>query len=316
MVLDTYGRSTGFCIDPLEKKPLYHFHPGNAVLSFGTAGCNLGCRFCQNWGISKSREVDALCQSGAPKTLARSARDLACKAIAFTYNDPVIFAEYAIDTAEECRQLGVATVAVTAGYISTFARAEFFAAMDAANVDLKAFHPEFYRRHCLSGKDGLKEVLDTLIFVRHQTRTWLEITTLLIPGLNDSASELQRLCRWICDELGADVPLHFTAFHPDFRMRDRHPTPASTLRLARQIALDQGLHYVYTGNIHDPHGQSSFCPACRALLVERDGYRILQYRLNAAGRCPDCNRPIAGVFDEKAGDWGSQRQPVWIQPDL
>ena len=310
MVLTTYGRSTGFCVDPIEKKPLNHFLPGTSVLSFGTAGCNLGCKFCQNWETSTSRQVDALCDGASPAGIARTARDLGCSSVAFTYNDPVIFAEYAIDVADACRAEGVKAVAVTAGFVTAEARADFFAPMDAANVDLKGFTDRFYRETCSSGLGGLRDVLDTLVFVKHETDVWLEVTTLLIPGLNDSDEELAAQCAWMRRELGPDVPLHFSAFHPDHKLRDRDWTPASTLARARRIGLDAGLHHVYTGNVHDPAGQSTYCPSCGTCVIERDGYELGAYRLDPRGACTSCATPIAGVFAEHPGRWGSRRMPV------
>jgi len=254
MILTTYGRSSGFCIDPIEKKPLAHFYPGSSVFSFGTAGCNLACKFCQNWDISKSREMDRLMDQALPKEIARAAREQNCKSVAFTYNDPVIFAEYAMDVADECRKLGLKTVAVTAGYIREQARREFYAKMDAANVDLKAFTEDFYVK--ITGAH-LQPVLDTLVYLKHETDVWLEITTLLIPGKNDSEAEITALSQWVAQALGPDVPLHFSAFHPDYKMQDLPATPACTLVRAREIALRAGLHYVYTGNIHNVEGDTT-----------------------------------------------------------
>jgi len=310
IVLTTYGRSSGFCIDPIEKKPLNHFLPGTAVLSFGTAGCNLGCRFCQNWDISKSREMDTLADEASPETIARVAEALGCRSVAFTYNDPVIFHEYAIDVAQACHARGIRTVAVTAGYVCPEPRAEFYAHMDAANVDLKAFSETFYRKICAG---ELSPVLDTLRYLYHETTTWLEITTLLIPGENDSDAELEALTAWIVMNLGPDVPLHFTAFHPDWKMRDRPPTPPATLRRARAIALKNGLRYVYTGNILDSEGQSTYCHACGRLLIGRIGYQITAWHLDEQGCCPDCRTPCAGVFEARPGSWGPKRQPLWLK---
>jgi len=309
IVLTTYGRSSGYCVDPVEKKPLNHFLPGSAVLSFGTAGCNLGCRFCQNWDISKSRETDTLADQASPRAIALTAARLGCRAVAFTYNDPVIFFEYAVDVADACREAGIKAVTVTAGYICAEPRAEFFRHIDAANVDLKGFTGEFYRRTCLGGLDP---VLETLLYLRHETGVWLEITTLLIPGLNDSDAEIDAMTRWVAGRLGPDVPVHFTAFHPDFKMRDRPPTPPETLTRARRIALDNGLRYAYTGNVHDPAGQSTRCHECGALLIERDWYRLGAWRLTGDGRCVNCDTPLAGVFDGPPGTWGPRRLPVWI----
>jgi pyruvate formate lyase activating enzyme len=305
--LFTYGRSSGFCVDPIEKKPLNHFLPGTSVLSFGTAGCNLACKFCQNWDMSKSREMDTLADAATPDRLATAARDLGCASIAFTYNDPVIFLEYAIDVARACRQQGVRTVAVTAGYISPEPRAEFFRHMDAANVDLKAFSDDFYYKICGA---RLQPVLDTLQYIRHETSTWLELTTLLIPGENDTDEELQALTEWVATKLGRDVPLHFSAFHPDWKMTDRPRTPAGTLARARGIAKSNGLRHVYTGNVHDTEGGSTWCHECGDLVIERDWYRIGRYRLTDEGRCLTCNTRVPGFFDGPAGDWGPRRLPV------
>ena len=311
VVLTTYGRSSGFCIDPIEKKPLHHFLPGSAVLSFGTAGCNLACKFCQNWDISKSRDMDRLMDQASPQQIALAAENSGCASVAFTYNDPVIFAEYAIDTAIACRARGIRTVAVTSGYIHAEPRREFFAVMDAANVDLKAFTDDFYFK--LTGAH-LQPVLDTLVYLHHETDVWTEITTLLIPDYNDSNWEIEALCAWVFKELGADVPLHFTAFHPDFKMLEAQPTPPATLRRARQIALAQGLHYVYMGNVHDAEGGTTFCPGCGEPLIERDWHRIRHYRLTAEGRCPQCHTAIAGRFDQHAGTFGQRRIPLRLNP--
>jgi pyruvate formate lyase activating enzyme len=309
MILTTYGRSSGFCIDPIEKKPLHHFYPGSSVLSFGTAGCNLACKFCQNWDISKSKDMDRLMDQAAPDEIARAAEDSGCKSVAFTYNDPVIFAEYAMDTADACHARGIQTVAVTAGYIHAEPRREFYAKIDAANVDLKAFTDEFYFK--LTGAH-LAPVLDTLRYIRHETNTWLEITTLLIPGKNDSDEEIEAMTQWLAKELGPDVPLHFSAFHPDYKMTDIPATPARTLGRARAIAMKAGLHYVYTGNVHDTAGGTTRCPSCRAPLIVRDWYRIDDYRLTPDGRCPDCQTRIAGHFETFTRQFGNRRIPIVI----
>jgi pyruvate formate lyase activating enzyme len=309
IVLTTYGRSSGFCIDPIEKKPLNHFLPGTPVLSFGTAGCNLGCRFCQNWDISKSRELDTLADSASPEQIARAAADAGCRSVAFTYNDPVIFLEYAIDVAQACRERGIRTVAVTAGYICEEPRREFYRYMDAANVDLKGFTERFYHQICLG---HLQPVLETLIYLKRETSVWFEITTLLIPGENDSEAEVDALSQWAMRELGPDVPLHFTAFHPDFKMLDKPPTPPATLARARRIALGNGLRYVYTGNVHDEEGGTTRCPGCGAAVVGRDWYRLTGWALTGDGRCAACGTRIPGVFDGRPGDWGQRRQSVWL----
>ncbi|MBM3554506.1 MAG: AmmeMemoRadiSam system radical SAM enzyme [Alphaproteobacteria bacterium] len=305
--LFTYGRSSGFCIDPIEKKPLNHFLPGTPILSFGTAGCNLACRFCQNWDISKSRETDTLADAASPARLAEVAAATGCRSIAFTYNDPVVFHEYAIDVAKACREKGIKTVAVTAGYVNPEPRAEFYRHMDAANVDLKAFTEEFYRRLC-AGELGV--VLDTLKYLKHETQVWFEITTLLIPGENDGDGELDKLSAWIAKELGPDVPLHFSAYHPDWKFDKAPPTPPATLTRAREIARRNGLRYVYTGNVHDRAGGSTHCPNCNAAVIERDWYNILAWRMAPGGRCAACGAAIAGVFEAKPGTWGAKRQPI------
>jgi pyruvate formate lyase activating enzyme len=307
IVLTTYGRSSGFCVDPIEKKPLNHFLPGTSVLSFGTAGCNLTCRFCQNWDISKSREVDTLADAASPEGVAEAAERLGCRSVAFTYNDPVIFLEYAIDVADACRARGIRSVAVTAGYMNDAPRREFYAHMDAANVDLKAFTEGFYHSVCAG---TLAPVLETLEYLRHETDVWLEITTLLIPGLNDSDRELDEMTRWVVERLGHDVPMHFTAFHPDWKMLDRPPTPASTLSRARRIAVANGVRYAYTGNVRDVDGQSTRCHACGHLLVERDGYELGTWGIDDRGRCERCGEPCVGVFEERPGRWGARRLPV------
>jgi pyruvate formate lyase activating enzyme len=307
IVLKTYGRSSGFCVDPIEKKPLNHFLPGTPVLSFGTAGCNLTCKFCQNWDISKSREIDTLADSASPQAIARAAQQTGCRSVAFTYNDPVIFFEYAVDVAQACHAVGVKTVAVTAGYISPQPRVEFFRHMDAANVDLKGFSEEFYHRLCTA---SLAAVLDTLKYIRHETNCWLEITTLLIPGENDSDQELHALSEWVFEQLGPDVPLHFTAFHPDYKMRDKSHTPHATLIKAYEIARASGLSHVFVGNVRDRVRASTYCADCSERLIGRDGYIITDYKLDGGGVCLNCGTRLAGVFDNAPGHWGARRLPV------
>ena len=309
MALTTYGLSSGFCVDPIEKKPLNHFLPGTSVLSFGTAGCNLGCAFCQNHEISKSREIDTSAEAASPEAIARAAKALGCRSVAFTYNDPTIFYEYAMDVADACHAEGVQTVAVTAGQMCAEPRREFYRKVDAANVDLKGFTDAFYHGRTAS---RLEPVLDTLRYLKHETNVWLEITTLLIPGENDSASEVEALSRWIARELGPDTPLHFSAFHPDHRMRDVPPTPKATLDRARFQALEAGLNHVYTGNVRDPQRQSTFCDLCGETLIVRDGYEIAAFRLDARGRCLACGKPPAGRFEASPGTWGRRRAPVAI----
>ena len=307
IVLTTYGRSSGFCIDPIEKKPLNHFLPGTSVLSFGTAGCNLACKFCQNWDISKSREIDTLSDQASPEQIARAAKSLGCRSVAFTYNDPVIFLEYAVDVADACRAEGIKTVAVTAGYMCDEPRVEFYQHMDAANVDLKAFTERFYEKICAA---QLQNVLDTLVYLKHETDVWFEITTLLIPGENDSEKEIEELTQWVMDKLGPDVPLHFTAFHPDWKMMDKPPTPPQTLTRARDIAVRNGIRYAFTGNVHDEGGGTTYCHACQQPLIGRDWYELTRWNMSDDGRCASCGTPCAGVFEGEAGDWGRRRVAV------
>jgi pyruvate formate lyase activating enzyme len=309
IVLTTYGRSSGFCIDPIEKKPLNHFLPGTPVLSFGTAGCNLTCKFCQNWDISKSREVDTLADAASPEKIAQVASELNCRSVAFTYNDPVIFQEYAIDVASACHEKGIKTVAVTAGYICKEPAKEFYAAMDAANVDLKSFNEDFY--HKLTG-GHLQPVMEGLEYLKQETDVWFELTTLLIPGKNDSDKELNDMTQWVVEKLGPDVPMHFTAFHPDFKMRDIPPTPIETLTRARKIALENGVRYAYTGNVHDEGGESTYCHHCGENLIGRDWYVLSNWRLDEKGCCKQCRTVLAGVFEGKTGHWGAKRRPVHL----
>ncbi|MBC7003987.1 AmmeMemoRadiSam system radical SAM enzyme [Photobacterium sp. BZF1] len=309
IVLTSYGRSSGFCIDPIEKKPLNHFYPGSSVLSFGTAGCNLGCKFCQNWNISKSRQIDTLGSSAMPEQLAQAAKRYGCDSIAFTYNDPVIFMEYAVDAAQACRELGINSVAVSAGYISDKPRIEFYRHMDAANIDLKAFTERFYHKIC-SGH--LAPVLDTLLYLKHETNVWFEITTLLIPDENDSPQEIEALTRWVYDNLGPDVPIHFSAFHPDFKMLDKERTPPETVKRARDIAIANGLHYAYVGNIFDEEGDSTYCSGCGKNVLSRNWYQLGDCHLTSKGQCHYCGYQLAGRFKPIEKAFGRRRIPVQI----
>ena len=307
IVLTTYGRSSGYCIDPIEKKPLNHFLPGTPILSFGTAGCNLACKFCQNWDISKSREIDTLADAASPETIAHAAQELGCRSVAFTYNDPVIFMEYAIDVAQACHEVGIKSVAVTAGYICDEPRVEFYNYMDAANVDLKGFTEDFYKKLCAG---QLQPVLDTLVYLKHETDVWFEITNLIIPGQNDSDQELEAMTQWVVEHLGPDVPMHFTAFHPDYKMMDIPHTPPATLSRARDIAVKNGVRYAYTGNVHDERGGSTYCHGCGQKVIGRDWYELTAWRLERDGRCQNCGTPCDGVFEGPPGSWGRRRQPV------
>lgn len=310
IILTTYGRSSGFCVDPIEKKPLNHFFPGTSVLSFGTAGCNLSCKFCQNWDMSKSREMDTLADEASPETIARAAAKLGCRSVAYTYNDPVIFHEYAIDVAQACREHGIKSVAVTAGYVCDEPREEFYRYMDAANVDLKGFTERFYKQIC---GGSLQPVLDTLIYIKHHTNVWLEITTLVIPGENDSEAEIERLTRWVMEHLGPDVPIHFSAFHPDYKMLDRPATPPATLTMARKIAMRNGIRYAYTGNVRNVEGDSTYCHHCHEKLIGRDRYELTDWNVTADGACRFCHTPCAGVLESQPGHWGARRAPVILK---
>ena len=310
IVLTTYGRSSGFCIDPIEKKPLNHFLPGTPILSFGTAGCNLACKFCQNWDISKSREQDTLADQASPELIARAAKKLNCSSVAFTYNDPVIFLEYAIDVARACKELGVRSVAKTAGEICAEPRIEFYSHMDAANIDLKAFTERFYHQICGA---HLQPVLETIEYVKKKTNVWLELTTLLIPGENDSDNEIEEMTQWVMEHLGPDVPHHFTAFHPDWKMMDKPRTPQSTLTRARQIAIKNGMHFVYTGNVYDREGGSTYCSGCKQTVIGRTSWEILSWNLSPEGKCRNCGTVCPGVFDAQPGNWGAKRVPVHLK---
>lgn len=288
-----YGNPTGFAIDPIEKKPLNHFHPGSSILSFGTAGCNLGCKFCQNWSISKAKLDDSNSLSASPEDVVKLAKQYKAPSIAYTYNDPTIFGEYVIDISKIAREEKINSVMVTAGYIDKKARKDVYKYIDAANVDLKGFTERFYNKVTFS---SLKDVLDTLVWLKNETGIWFEITTLLIPGENDSTEEIQNECDWILNNLGDSVPLHFTAFHPDFKMRNINHTPKSTLKTAREIALKSGIKFCYVGNIHNSEGQTTYCPNCKTALIKRDWHSVYSNEI-ADGKCYKCNQVIPGVFN-------------------
>jgi pyruvate formate lyase activating enzyme len=287
-----YGKTTGFAVDPVEKKPLNHFLPGSKILSFGTAGCNLGCKFCQNWDLSKARLAEKESADVTPAQVVDLALRQNTPSVAMTYNDPIIWAEFAADIAREARRRGVKSVLVTAGYVTAEARPELFADVDAANVDLKAFSEDFYHRITFS---HLQPILETLKWLHDETDVWLEVTNLLIPGHNDDPGETRRLAEWVAEHLGLDTPLHFTAFHPDFKMLDVPRTPPATLTRARAIAREVGLRYVYTGNVHDLEGGTTLCPSCGAKVIERDWHVVNPLGLDG-GRCAACRQIIPGVF--------------------
>jgi pyruvate formate lyase activating enzyme len=292
--LDAWGRTTSLCVDPIEKKPLSHFLPGSRVLSFGSAGCNLGCRYCQNWELTTARSWQESTECRTPDEIALLARRLGCASVAFTYNDPTIYAEWAMAVSEACHAHGLRTVAVTSGYITEAPRRALYGGIDAANVDLKAFTDPFYQKLC-GGR--LQPVLETLEYLARETGVWLEVTNLLIPGWNDSDDEIARLSEWMVERLGPEVPLHFSAFHPDHRLTDVPRTPAATLSRARARALAAGLRHVYTGNVHDDEGATTHCAGCGATLLRRDWHLLLENRLTPDGRCPACARPLAGRFE-------------------
>lgn len=287
-----YGKPTGFGLDPIEKKPLNHFYPGTQVLSFGTAGCNLGCKFCQNWSISKAKIDNVQSVFTTPEQVIQLAKRYKAPSIAYTYNDPTIFGEYVIDISKLAREEKIKNVMVTAGYIDKQARKEIYKFIDAANVDLKAFTEDFYFKLTSS---HIASVLDTLIWLKNETDVWLEITTLLIPGENDSADEIKKMSEWICENLGDEVPLHFTAFHPDFKMTNKERTPISTLVNAYHIAVKSGLKYVYLGNVFHTEGQTTYCPNCKTALIRRSWHDIIQ-NLMQSNKCPKCGAEIAGRF--------------------
>ena len=292
VVLLTYGQTTGLAVDPIEKKPLNHFYPGSKILSFGGIGCNFSCRFCQNAATAQSRDLSLLTVSATPDEVVRLAKQHHCESVAFTYNEPIIAAEYVRDVAAACRDAGLKTVAVSNGFISDRHRSAFFDFMDAANIDLKSFSETFYRDYCGGELEPVKETLRYLA----KSKTWLEVTTLLIPTLNDSDQEIGELCDWFVRYLGREVPLHFSAFHPAHKLLTFPPTPAKTLFRAREIALLSGLRYVYTGNIDDPAGQSTHCPQCHQTVIFRNRYAIDEYEIDEESCCKYCGQSIAGFF--------------------
>ncbi|MDR1485749.1 MAG: AmmeMemoRadiSam system radical SAM enzyme [Planctomycetaceae bacterium] len=306
-----YGKNTGLVVDPVEKKPFYHFYPGSKTLSLGSIGCNLDCKFCQNFSISRSVDDSILVES-SPSDVVNAAKQNGCRSIAFTYNEPVIWLEYVIDIAKEAHKAGLLTVAVTNGYISQEWREKFFENIDAANVDLKSFSDNFYREYCSASLEPVKE---TLCYLAQKNKianknvsgincndnsirgTWFEVTTLLIPELNDSERETAELSDWFFANLGAEVPLHFSAFRPADRMRTIPPTPPKTLFRSRNIATAAGLKYVYTGNINDPEGQTTFCPQCKQSIISRNRFNVTEYLIDEDQCCRYCGQTIAGKFE-------------------
>ena len=293
IVLDTYGLNTGLAVDPIEKKPLYQFYPTTGILSFGTLGCNMGCRFCQNWQTTKNRQPCLNCNKTTPEEIVQIAKNYNCKSVAFTYNDPIIFFEYAVDTAKLCHENGIKTVAVTSGFINPEPAKEFFSVMDAANIDLKGFTQRFYAKNCLA---DIRPVLDTIEYVVKETDCYVELTTMLIEGENDSNEEIQSECRWIMNNLGDTIPLHFSAFFPNYKMTDKPATNFSTLIRAYQIARSVGLKYVYTGNLTNTETSTTYCKHCGNGVIVRNGYKLLQYNLNGNGECIFCGTKCDGQF--------------------
>lgn len=293
LFLSTYGKSSGFAIDPVEKKPLHQFFPGSSTLSFGTIGCNLNCLFCQNSHISRGAKMELLTEEGSPDEIVKAAKHYGCQSVSFTYNEPIVFSEYAMDTADQCHEQGLKTIAVTAGYIEPLPAKVFFSRMDAANVDLKGFSEDFYKKN---SQADLKTVLNTLKFLKHETGVWLEITNLIIPTLNDEEGMIRSMCQWIVKELGMDVPLHFSAFYPCYKMMDLPRTPLSSLRRAYEIAAEEGIRYVYTGNVSWPEGEATYCPGCGKKVIIRSGYEIREQHLQG-DECKYCMGKVAGRYE-------------------
>jgi len=311
MMLETYGRVSGICVDPIEKKPLHHFLPGTPVLSFGAIGCNLKCKCCQNWDISTARSSDRLGKAISPEHMAEIAVRESCPSVAMTYNEPIISLEYAVDIAAACHLRGLKTIAVTAGYITDQARPEFCRVFDAFNVDLKAYSNAFYKNICGA---TLGPILETLQYIHTHTDAWLEITTLVIPGHNDSDTEIENLSEWIAKNLSPDIPLHLSAFHPDHKMRDTPKTSPVALKRARDIALRSGLRFVYTANIHDIEGDTTFCPNCHKAVIVRDWHTIKTYDLDDTGHCVHCRNLLPGHYQTQVGQWERSYKPVTKPP--
>jgi pyruvate formate lyase activating enzyme len=289
-----YGAPAALQVDPIEKKPLNHFLPGTKVFSMGTAGCNMGCFFCQNWDISKSHQDQVNSQPVSPEDVPLLAQRYGCDSVAFTYNEPTIWGEYVIDICKAARRAGLKTVMVTNGYITREAFHDIYDHIDAANVDLKAFTENFYGKITLT---HLEPVLETLQWLKSETSVWVEITNLMIPTLNDDPAETRKLADWILNNLGPDVPLHFTAFHPDFKLQNKPRTPPQTLHRARRIALEAGLHYVYEGNIFSEAG-NTYCPDCGTAVILRSWHDVLENTLRE-GNCPNCGCSVPGVWDKR-----------------
>ena len=288
----TFGRPCALHVDPIEKKPLFHFLPAPGAFSVAAAGCNLHCKNCQNWEISQAGPLDVRSSAVPPEELVRLAKDSNCKSIAYTYTDPVVFYEYTLRTATLAREAGLRNVLVTAAYINPEPLRRLCKETDAANVDLKFIDDALYQSNCDA---SVKPVLDALRIFREEG-VWLEITNLVIPTMNDEARSIERLCRWVVENLGRDVPIHFSRFHPLYQLRHLPATPKETLERAAKIAADCGIRYCFVGNVWGSEGEHTYCPNDRAVLVRRVGYRIAEYNLTAEGKCPKCGEEIPGVW--------------------
>ena len=293
ITLASYGYNTGLAIDPVEKKPLYQFYPASPVLSFGTLGCNMGCLFCQNWQTTKTKADIRLLNKTSPDEIVRIAKNYNCKSVAFTYNDPIIFFEYAIDTAKLCREEGIKTIAVTSGFMNPEPAKEFFKYMDGANIDLKGFSEQFYKKNCLA---HIEPVLNTIKYAVNETDCWVELTTMLIEGENDSDEMIKHECEWILTNLGDCVPLHFSAFFPRYKFSGRKHTELSTLLRAYSIAKEAGLKYVYTGNLTNTETSATYCKSCNRPVIVRNGYELIEYNLSEEGKCIFCNTVCDGRY--------------------
>jgi len=286
-----YGRPCATHLDPIEKKPLFHVYPGSLAYSIATVGCNMTCKFCQNWDISQARPEDISVPYRAPENIASAAKKSGAKTIAYTYNEPTIFSEYLSDCARAGREQGVESVMVSNGFITAEAQKTLFPVLKAIKIDFKGFTQDFYKKVC----DGqLQPVLDTLKRLSG-SGVWYEIVVLVIPTLNDSPDEIKRMSAWMVKELGQDVPLHFSRFNPMYKMKNIPPTPPQTLRRAREIAMGEGIHFVYIGNVPGAEAQNTICPSCRAVLIERYEYRILNNTI-VDGKCKACGKPVPGVW--------------------
>jgi pyruvate formate lyase activating enzyme len=288
----THGHPCSVHVDPVEKKPLFHFLPGTGILSIATVGCNLHCKNCQNWQISQANPEEVAAYSMPPENIPHVAKQQGCRSVAYTYTEPMVYYEYTLDSSRCVREAGLRNVLVTAGYINEQPLRRLCQHIDAANIDLKSINDRFYRDICDA---TVKPVLNTLTVAR-ASGVMVEVTNLVIPTLNDSDDDLRRLSRWLARNLGKETPLHFSRFHPQYQMKNLPPTPAATLDRARQIAESEGLHHVYIGNLTRPDSENTLCPFCQACVIRRMRYTILENRLES-GRCPDCQTEVYGIWE-------------------